>query len=123
MKSISVEELKDLRESGVPFFLLDVREPSEFAGGKISGAVNIPMNDVERRLRELPKDRQIVVMCHAGSRSARMTGVLNKLGYKDAVNLTGGISAWSRLADPKAASGGMSLFGLLKSIFGSGRQS
>ena len=118
MKSISVEELKELQVSRTPFFLLDVREPSEFAAGKIAGAVNIPMNDVERRLRELPKDREIVVMCHSGARSARITSVLNRLGYKNAANLAGGISAWSRRIDPQASPGGPSLGGLLKSLFG-----
>jgi rhodanese-related sulfurtransferase len=121
MRSISAEELKKLQASGTPFFLLDVREPGEFAAGKIAGAVNIPMNDVERRLRELPKDRDIVVMCHSGARSARITAVLNGLGYKNAANLAGGISAWSRRIDPQVSSGGPSLGGLLKSLFGGSR--
>jgi rhodanese-related sulfurtransferase len=100
MKSISVEELKGLRDSGVPFLLLDVREPSEFAAGAIAGAVNIPVNEVERRLNELPKDREIVVMCHSGRRSSRVTLALNGLGYQNAVNLTGGMAAWSQRIEP-----------------------
>jgi rhodanese-related sulfurtransferase len=100
MKSISVQELKTLRASSVPFMLLDVREPSEFAASKISGAVNIPVGQVEQRLSELPKDREIVVMCRSGHRSSRVTATLNKLGYKNAVNLTGGITAWAREIDP-----------------------
>ena len=119
MKSITVEELKERQDGRAPFFLLDVREPNEVALKAIAGSVNIPMNQVERRLRELPKDREIVVMCQAGGRSARVTETLNGLGYKNAVNLTGGIAAWSRRIDPHAPAGGGSLSGLWKKFFGS----
>ena len=104
IKSISVEELKALQGSGTPFLLLDVREPSEFAAGAIAGAVNIPMGQVESRLAELPKDREIVVMCHSGRRSAIVTEHLNGLGYTNAVSLTGGIAAWAARIDPSSPS-------------------
>ncbi|MFY9779540.1 MAG: rhodanese-like domain-containing protein [Candidatus Baltobacteraceae bacterium] len=100
MKSISVEDLKRLRESGVPVFLLDVREPDEVAAGAIAGSVNIPMNQVQARIGELPKDREIVVMCRSGHRSARVTAMLNALGYTNAVNLSGGMSAWLQRIAP-----------------------
>jgi rhodanese-related sulfurtransferase len=119
MKSITVEELKARQDGGAPFFLLDVREPNEVALKSIPGSVNIPMNHVERRLRELPKDREIVVMCQAGGRSARVTETLNRLGYEKAVNLTGGIAAWSRRIDVQAPAGGAPLSGLWKKLFGS----
>ncbi len=119
MISITVAELKERQESGVPFFLLDVREPGEVALKAIAGSVNIPMNQVERRLRELPRDREIVVMCQAGGRSARVTETLNRLGYTNAVNLSGGIVAWSRRVDSRAPASGASLAGLWKKLFGS----
>lgn len=104
MKTISVEELKALRGNGTPFLLLDVREPSEFVAGAIAGAVNIPMGQVESRLAELPKDREIVVMCHSGRRSGIVTERLNALGYSNAVSLTGGIAAWTARIDPSVSS-------------------
>lgn len=121
MKSITVEELKERRESGASFVLLDVREPGEIAASSLSGSLNIPMGQVERRLRELPKDREIVVMCRSGGRSAHVTATLNKLGYKNAVNLTGGISAWARRIDPQVSAAGPSLSSLFKGLFGSNR--
>jgi rhodanese-related sulfurtransferase len=123
MKSITVEDLKEKRESEAEFVLLDVREPSEFAAGAIAGSVNIPMGQVERRLRELPKDREIIVICHSGARSASITSTLNRLGYKNAVNVTGGIAAWGRRIDPQVSAGGPSLSALWKGIFGSRRPS
>lgn len=106
IKTISVEQLRDLRARRVPFLLLDVREPSEFATGAIAGAVNIPMGQVERRLGELPTDRKIVVMCHSGRRSGIVAARLNELGYRNAISLSGGIEAWMQRVDPKLSSGG-----------------
>jgi 3-mercaptopyruvate sulfurtransferase SseA len=59
-KTVSVEKFKELRDSGVPFFLVDVREPSEFVAGAIAAAVNIPMGEVEAsgRTAEGPRDRR-----------------------------------------------------------------
>ena len=97
LSSISPEELqRRLNGDDVPF-MLDVREPEEMADGVIPGSVNIPMDDVAQRLRELPKDRDIVVICHLGQRSAFITTQLNALGYDRAVNLNGGVDAWLRL--------------------------
>ena len=99
MKSISASELeRRLSGDAVPF-LLDVREPEEMADGVIAGSVNIPMEDVEQRLGELPRDRDIVVVCHLGARSAYITKKLNALGYDRAMNLIGGMEAW--LEEPR----------------------
>lgn len=75
-------------------FMLDVREPEEMADGVIAGSVNIPMDDVERRLHELPADREIVVICHMGLRSAYVARRLKALGYDRVSNLSGGVHAW-----------------------------
>lgn len=87
-----------LDSEGAPF-LLDVREPEEMADGRIDGSVNIPMDDVELRLSELPTDRDIVVVCHLGARSASVTRKLSALGYDRAINLRGGMDAW--LKEPR----------------------
>ncbi|MGA9946425.1 MAG: rhodanese-like domain-containing protein [Candidatus Cybelea sp.] len=94
LRSISSGELeRRLNDAAVPF-LLDVREPEEIADGLIVGSVNIPMDEVEQRLSELPTDRDIVVICHVGARSGYITNRLNALGYTRAVNLSGGMAAW-----------------------------
>jgi rhodanese-related sulfurtransferase len=96
MRSITPEQLRRQLEGGTPPFMLDVREPEEMADGVIPGSVNIPMDDVERRLRELPIDREIVVICHMGMRSASVARRLKALGYDPVTNLSGGVHAWLR---------------------------
>jgi len=96
MRSMTPEQLQRRLESGTPPFMLDVREPEEMADGVIPGSVNIQMDDVERRLRELPIDREIVVICHMGMRSASVARRLKTLGYDRVTNLSGGVDAWLR---------------------------
>ncbi len=100
MTDISVAELKRRRDAGDVFTLLDVREPDEIATASIPGATLIPMGEIPQRAGELPSDVPIVVMCHAGGRSARVTQYLNDNGFPNAVNLAGGIDAWSVSIDP-----------------------
>ena len=97
---ISVNELKRRHDAGEDLMLLDVREPEELATALISWANSIPMAQVPMRLTELPRDKPIIVMCHHGGRSDRVTQFLNANGYDNAVNLDGGIDAWSRRIDP-----------------------
>lgn len=87
------------RRDGTPHFLLDVREPEEYAAAKLEGAHLIPLNELPGRLAELPKDRPLVVLCHHGVRSAHAVHHLREAGY-DALNMSGGIAAWSREIDP-----------------------
>ncbi len=94
MKSISAGELaRRLSGEDAPF-LLDVRDPEELADGAIAGSVNIPMDEVEQRLAELPAGRDLVVICHLGFRSARVARRLGALGYDRVMNLRGGMEAW-----------------------------
>jgi rhodanese-related sulfurtransferase/glyoxylase-like metal-dependent hydrolase (beta-lactamase superfamily II) len=79
--------------------LLDVREPDEWQQGHADDAVFIPMGEVNARREELPKDRTIVVVCRSGGRSAAVTDALVSHGY-DAVNLTGGMCAWTAAGLP-----------------------
>lgn len=97
MKSISPVELQRRLHSHAPPYMLDVREPEEMADGVIPGSVNIPMGELGERLRELPADRDIVVICHLGGRSASVTNQLNAMGYERALNLSGGVDAWLRV--------------------------
>ena len=86
-------------------FLLDVREPAEWDAGHIDEAVHIPMGQLNARIDEIPKDREIVCVCRSGSRSQAVTDALNRAGYT-AHNLEGGMHAWSQAGLPFAASDG-----------------
>lgn len=81
--------------------LLDVREPEELERAAIPGAYHIPMQQVPARLDELPKDKPIVVFCHAGGRSRRVAQFLAANGFEQVFNLDGGIDAWSRTVDER----------------------
>jgi glyoxylase-like metal-dependent hydrolase (beta-lactamase superfamily II) len=76
--------------------VLDVREPDEFSGplGHIRGAVLVPLGELAARAKDLPKDKPIVAVCRAGSRSAHATAILNKAGFSDVANLPGGMLRW-----------------------------
>ena len=83
--------------------LLDVREPDEIATCAVAGSLRIPMRQVPESLAQLPKDRHILVMCHHGGRSHRVTQFLRANGYDQATNLSGGIDAWAEQIDPGVA--------------------
>ena len=97
---ISVEELKRRRDAGDRLLLLDVREPQEYEIARIEGAVLIPLGQLSDRLGELDGAEEIVVQCHSGMRSARAVQFLRQQGIENAVNLAGGIEAWSERIDP-----------------------
>ncbi|MHB1435017.1 MAG: rhodanese-like domain-containing protein [Thermoplasmata archaeon] len=101
-RQMSVREVAE-RHSNDPdcMVLLDVREHDERAFNRIEPSLHIPMNDVPRRLSEIPKDREVVVYCHHGSRSAMVAAYLTRAGFEKVTNLEGGIDAWSRHVDPK----------------------
>lgn len=79
--------------------ILDVREDDEWAAGHIDGSQHIPLGQLMGRLDELPADQQVVVTCKMGGRSARATAYLVQAG-RDAVNLDGGVTAWSAAGRP-----------------------
>jgi adenylyltransferase/sulfurtransferase len=96
---ISVRELKQRRDAGDDFFLLDVREPYEYQIAQIGGYL-IPQNDVPNRLGELDPAKEIVVQCRSGARSQRIAELLKANGFEHVSNLAGGILAWSDEIDP-----------------------
>ncbi len=97
---MTVNEYAVWRREKTPHFLLDVRQSEEYETARIEGAVLIPLAELPGRLSVLAKDRPIVVMCHHGMRSAHAVQHLRAAGF-DAVNLAGGIDAWSRVVDPE----------------------
>lgn len=98
--SISVIELKKKMEASEDFLLLDVRQPEEATIADIGGVI-IPMNDLPYRMDELSsfREKDIVVMCRSGARSASVVRWLQDQGFERVYNLDGGILAWSRQID------------------------
>ena len=99
LSEIDPIELKRRINKGDKPTILDVREPWEIATASIAGTVNIPMGDIPARREELDPEREIIVMCHHGVRSAQVAMYLARSGFAHILNLAGGIDAWSEI-DP-----------------------
>lgn len=99
---ITVHELKARLERGDRPVILDVRKPHEVQIASIEHDLLIPVDELPERLSELEpyRDREIVVYCRSGARSARATKLLREAGFRDVKNLKGGILAWSQEIDP-----------------------
>jgi rhodanese-related sulfurtransferase len=80
--------------------LLDVREPWEFQTCRIEGSLSIPMQAIPERLQELDEDGPIVCICHHGARSMSVAAFLERNGFAQVINLTGGVHAWALQVDP-----------------------
>ena len=84
----------------VDLYLLDVRTAGEYQQARLEGARLIPIDQLARRIAELPKDRPILVYCAVGSRSAQAVNYLARQGYPEIYNLSGGIYAWAQNGYP-----------------------
>jgi len=98
---ITPTELKGLMEAGKQVVILDVREPFEHKLCRLEGSKLIPMGELAQRFGELDPDAETVVYCHLGNRSARAVEFLSSRGFKRALNLKGGITAWADEVDPR----------------------
>jgi rhodanese-related sulfurtransferase len=103
VREIPADEAARLLAGPTPPLLLDVREPWEIETAAVAGALCIPMGEVPTRLAELDKDRPVLVMCHHGRRSAQVAFLLERSGFREVINLAGGIDAWSEQVDPGIA--------------------
>ena len=90
--TVSVSQAAALRDGGA--YVLDVREPSEFAAGHIAGATLIPLGELASRTSEVPHDRTVVVVCHSGNRSAQGRDMLRQAGFTNATSMAGGLTDW-----------------------------
>ena len=95
---ITPTEFVARRERGESLTLLDVREEWELGVASVPDVVHIPMGEVAARLGELERGREVVVLCRSGRRSLQVANFLQQNGFQ-AVNLAGGILAWSRELD------------------------
>jgi rhodanese-related sulfurtransferase len=83
--------------------LLDVREPFEVQICAVPGSRHIPMRQIPENLPDLPRDQPILVLCHHGGRSFRVTQYLRAQGFAQVTNVAGGIDAWADQVEPGLA--------------------
>jgi len=87
-------------------YLLDVREPDEWAAGHAPGAHHLPMMELPARLAEVPADAEVAVICRSGGRSAQVVGYLLNNGWEQVRNVDGGMRAWAAAGRPMVSESG-----------------
>jgi len=97
---ISIGQGKEMIDRG-EVFILDVRTPEEYAAGHINGSTllavqDIPAQELDNRLKEIPKDRKILVYCRTGHRSTQASKILVENGFAEVYNMQGGITEWNK---------------------------
>src|SRR4051812_25345583 len=101
MTEITATELKERLDRGDDIQIIDVREPNEYEVARIPDSKLIPLKDVLNRMGEIEAERETVVHCKMGGRSARAIDALRRAGFQGKLlNLKGGITAWSNEVDP-----------------------
>ena len=99
MKTISVDELKELIDNQADFQLIDVREPYEYEVANLGGIL-MPLQTVPVHIDKIDKEKQVIVMCRSGKRSANAVMFLEQQeGFQNLYNLEGGILAWAAEID------------------------
>ena len=99
-QNIMSPEAKGLVDKKKNVYLLDVRTPDEFRQARLRGAVLIPINEIEKRFKEIPRNRPVVIYCAVGTRSNLVAGFLVSKGYTDVYNVSDGIVGWYRNGFP-----------------------
>jgi rhodanese-related sulfurtransferase len=102
-EEISVAQAKVKKDTGV--FFLDVRNPDEWYPSHIAGSTLVPLGELEKRIKELPQDKEIVVVCRSGGRSSAGRGILKKAGFSQVSSMTGGMNAWNAAGYPIVSGG------------------
>jgi rhodanese-related sulfurtransferase len=101
VEQIGAADLQSRLAAAPAPFVLDVRTPQEYAqDGHIAGSVLIPLQELDQRLGELPKDQAIVCVCRSGNRSAQACDLLARQGFTQLSNMQGGMNAWKQAGYP-----------------------
>ena len=98
--SVSVQEAAEMQGDDVGALIIDVREPNEYAQIRAKGAVLLPLGRLNSRVKDLPRDRELLLMCRTGGRSQNATQFLAANGFENVTNITGGIVAWHQAGLP-----------------------
>jgi adenylyltransferase/sulfurtransferase len=102
IEEISASDAKKAMDEDSDIQLIDVRQPDEYAFAKIEGSKLIPLGEIIKRMDELDPNREAIIHCKMGGRSAKAIEMLQQAGYKGKLkNMKGGITAWSNDVDPK----------------------
>lgn len=96
IQSISTEDLANrLQEEHVNDALyIDVREHDEYVAGHVEGMLNFPLSNLEESMKKIPNDIEVVIICQSGNRSMQAAVLFQENGYKNIVNVEGGINSW-----------------------------
>ena len=89
---VTPEQARAMAASGA--FVLDVREPSEWEEFHVANTTLIPLGQLEKRLSEVPRDREVVVICRSGNRSTTGRDILAKAGFTSVTSMSGGLLSW-----------------------------
>jgi len=92
IKKMTPEIYQSIRNE--PHTLVDVRTEGEWRGGRAANAIHIPLADIEKRMRSIPKNKPVVVICASGMRSSMAATTLAKSGYTPVYNFAGGMGSW-----------------------------
>ncbi len=104
MRRLSAQDVDaHLKRANQKPLILDVREPWEYAICRIDGAELVPMRQLSSMLGRLDPDQETIVVCHHGIRSFSVCRYLEQMGFKNLINLEGGVAAWARDVDPEMA--------------------
>lgn len=82
------------------YVLIDVRETDEYADGRIPGAINIPLSEMEARYTEIPQDKPVILACGVGGRSGQAAAFVAAQGWDNLINLDGGTMGWIQAGHP-----------------------
>lgn len=99
-RNVTSADTRKIIEQKKNVYLLDVRTPGEYQQARLKGSVLIPINEIERRLNEVPRNRPVVVFCAVGSRSNLVAGFLASKGYREVYNMQDGLMGWYRNGYP-----------------------
>lgn len=98
---ISVAQAAAKRDAGA--FILDVRQPEEWNGSRIPGSTLIPLEELAARIQEVPRDKEIVVVCRTGNRSQAGRDILRQAGFTQVTSMAGGVKQWQAAGLPTVA--------------------
>jgi rhodanese-related sulfurtransferase len=103
IQELTVEQVRQKQRQGDPFYLVDVREESEWQAGRIAGAIHLSKGIIERDIEKVIPDQEaeIVLYCGGGFRSALAADNLQKMGYRRVFSMDGGIRAWREAGFPE----------------------
>jgi hydroxyacylglutathione hydrolase len=100
---VSATTLAEELASKTPPLVIDIRAPREWTAKHLNGSVNIPLNHLQDRIGEVPRNRRIAVHCAGGYRSSIAASILNQYGITNLIELAGGITAWEASKFPVVA--------------------